>query len=132
MYQDIAILEQLLGRGNSILLSATLLIGLMLVLILRPNAIHRPLLFRAACWLLALAVVLPSGLSLVFGMCVTSLNMGHGYGTSYNAEFTFFSACANFAGPLLQGTAIICALTALMPPIARRDTPTGPAKHPLE
>ncbi len=127
--QELMYLEQLLGRGNSVWMSVALLIGFLLVLIFRPNTIHHPILFRAACWLLALAVVVPPCLSLLL-----SLGSPGGYPgrMSQSFELSFFMACVNLTGPLLQGGCIICGLTALIPPLGRRWEPSGPAKHPLE
>ncbi len=127
--QELMYLQQLFGRGNSISISVTLLIGFLLVLIFRPNSIHRPLLFRLACWLLALTVVVPASLSLLLSLGFS----GGGYPgrMSPGSEMSFAIACANFTGPVLEGACIICGLTALLPPMTR-PAPTGPAKHPLE
>jgi hypothetical protein len=128
--QELMYLERLFGRGNSVWIAVTLLSGFLLVLIFRPNAIHRPVLFRVACWLLALTAVVPSALSLLLGM----YSSGGGYPgrMSPGSEMAFIMGCANFSGPVLEGACIICGLTALLPPMTRREPPTGPAKHPLE
>jgi hypothetical protein len=101
----------------------------LLVLVFRPSTIHRPVLFRVACWLLALAVVVPSSLSLLL-----SLSSPGGYPGRMgpDAETAFLMACASFSGLILQGACIICGLTALTPPLTWRADATGPAKHPLE
>jgi hypothetical protein len=130
MMRDFVYIQQLLGHGSLVWLSATLFAGLLLVLAFRPDAIRIPTIFRAACWALALAVVVPS-----FLLFLLSLHPDNYAGDGMerkSAEMAFFMAFSNFSGPLLQGAAIICALTALMPPITRHDAPTGPAKHPLD
>jgi hypothetical protein len=133
MLQEFMYLEQLFGRSNSVWLSATLLIGLMLVLIFRPSAVHGPILFRVACWLLVFTVVVPPSLYLLLALCSPGLNTGRGMGMgSSNGETAIIMACVNFSGPILQGASIFCGLAALTPPMTRRTTPTGPATHPLE
>jgi hypothetical protein len=127
--QELMYLEQLFGRGNSVWIAVTLLSGFLLVLIFRPNTIHRPVLFRVACWLLALTVVVPSSLSLLLNLYLPS---GYPGRMGPGSEMSFFMACANFSGPVLEGACIICGLTALIPPMTQREAPTGPAKHPLE
>lgn len=133
MPQELMLLEQLFGRGNSVWLSATLLMGLLLVLIFRPNAIQRPILFRVTCWLLVLTVVVPPALSLLLNLGFGSSNIYATRGMGYSgSDLSIFMACVSFSGPVLQGACILCGLTALTPPITRRAAPTGPAKHPLD
>jgi Na+-translocating ferredoxin:NAD+ oxidoreductase RnfD subunit len=127
--QEMMYLEQLFGRGNTLWVSVTLLMGFLLVLIFRPNTIHRPILFRVACWLLALTVVVPACVSLLLSLCSPG---GYPGRMSQNFELSFFMACANLTGPILQGACVICGLTALLPPLSQRWEPTGPARHPLE
>jgi hypothetical protein len=129
--QELMYLEQLFGRGNSGWMSAAMLLGLLLVLVFRPNAIRRPILFRVTCWLLALTVVIPPFLSLLLSLSLPSGSSGYSMRAA-GANLSFIFACANFIGPVLQGACILCGLTALMPPLSRCDDPTGPAKHPLE
>ena len=143
MMQELMYLEQLFGRVNSVWISVTLLMGFLLVLIFRPNAIHRPVLFRLACWLLALTAVVPPSLFLLLGLYSSGLGLnssGLGLNSSggypgrmgSGSDMSFYTACAGFSGPVLEGACIICGLTALIPPMTRCEDPTGPAKHPLE
>ena len=134
--QELMYLQQLFGRGNSGWISVTLLAGFLLVLVFRPNTIHHPLLFRVSFWLLALTVVVPASLSLLLGLYSSGLGLNSSGGypgrMGPGTEMSFIMACANFSGPVLEGACIICGLTALIPPMTRRENPTGPAKHPLE
>jgi hypothetical protein len=132
MSQEFMYLEQIFGRGNGVWLSVSLLIGLLVAVIFRPNTIHNPMLFRAACWLLALAVVSPPAVTLLISLYSAGMP-GRGMGMGFpGSEVPFLMACANFLGPLLQGSSIICGLTALLPPITSRPPMTGPARHPME
>jgi hypothetical protein len=131
MVQELMVLEQLFGRGNSVWLSATLLMGLLLVLIFRPNAIQRPILFRVTCWLLALLVVIPPILTLLLSIGTSNMYSGRGMGYG-GSDLPYFMACANLSGPVLQAACIVCGLAALTPPMTRHEAPTGLAKHPLD
>jgi hypothetical protein len=131
MQQNTMLLEQLLGLNGSVWLPVTMLAGLLLALIFRPNTIHNLSLFRAACWLLALSLVVPAVLNLVLEASSVNSYGGSGYGISGNAP-PFLLACVSVLGPIMQGASILCGLFSLIPPVLPRQNVTGPAKHPLE
>jgi hypothetical protein len=131
MSQELMYLEQIFGRGGN-WLSVTILAGLLIAVIFRPNTIYRPTLFRVACWLLAVSVAVTPLLNLFLSVIsFTAGGRGMGFG-SPGSEFQFFMACGQVVGPLLQGGSIICGLTSLLPPLRPRPPFDGPAKHPME
>jgi hypothetical protein len=130
MSQEMMYLQQLLGSGGSGWVSVTMLGGLLLVLIYRPNSIHNLFLFRAACWLLALSLVATPCLNLLLGLMMVSVSGGMRFGSTSGPEVLHF--CANAVGPVLQGASILCGLFSLIPPISPRRYESGPVKHPLE
>jgi hypothetical protein len=130
MPQELMYLQQLLGRSGEGWLSVTLLVGLLLALIFRPNTIHNLFLFRAACWLLALSVVIPPMSNLMISLFGVSRSGAFRMGTSFS-EAQLLVACTNTLGFIMQGASILCGLFSLLPPISRQSY-ANPVKHPLE
>jgi hypothetical protein len=131
MQQNMMMLEQLLGLSGNAWLPVTMLVGLLLALIFRPNTIHNLTLFRAACWLLGLSLIAPTVINLLLTMASVNSYGGSPYGLAGNAP-PFLYACGTAIGPVLQGASILCGLFSLLPPAAARHDVAGPVKHPLE
>jgi hypothetical protein len=131
MQQNMMMLEQLLGLSGSAWLPVTILVGLLLVLIFRPNTIHNLMLFRMACWLLGSSIIAPPVINLLAAMSAASSFGGPSYGLAASAS-PFLFACASALGTILLGASILCGLFSLLPPAAARRDATGPVKHPLE
>ncbi len=97
MQQNMMFLEQLLGLSGSVWLPVAMLVGLLLALIFRPNTIHNLSLFCAACWLLALSVMVPSMLNLLMTMSAMNSYGGSGFGLQGSAP-PFLYACVTRSG----------------------------------
>jgi hypothetical protein len=126
--QDLMYLEQLVGRGG-FWLPVTMLAGLLVALIFRPETIHNLFLFRASCWILVLSMIVPSLSNILLS---GYNNLYSGIRINPSAEVQMVAACLNAIGPVMQGTSIICGLFSLIPPMIPRRPFAGPVKHPLE
>jgi hypothetical protein len=131
MSQELMYLEQLFGRSGSAWLPVTMLGGLLLALIFRPGNIHNLYLFRAACWLLALSVIVTPLLNLLLSLMTVNFPGGMRFGSSPSGP-QFIYVCVNAVGPIMQGASILCGLFSLIPPATPRPYVAGPVKHPLE
>jgi hypothetical protein len=122
-------LEQLLGVGNSAWVSVAMLCGLLVTLIFRPNSIRNPFLFRTACWLFGLSMILSPLLNMILNMLRSSF-MGAGMRPNESELLVF---CAAAVGPIMHGVSILCGLLSLLPStMSERLEESGPVKHPLE
>jgi Zn-dependent protease len=121
MPQEYYVLQQLLRAGSG-WVQATLLAGLLVVLVFRPERIRNRTLFHLACWLFALSVAIPPLLNLLFTA------VGGGLFGSMAAS-SLVLAATTLAGPGLLGVSLLLALLSLMP---GPPSPFQPPKHPLE
>jgi hypothetical protein len=153
MNNELLLLRQLLGTAGDIWLSVTLLAGFIVVLVFRPERVQQWSLFRSACWMLALSVVIPPVLNVLFTLSTNPGSPSWGMRSS-SGEFSLIFYCSSLVSPSLQGLGILFGLLSLIPKIpaypqsyaARcQDTPNlaeipknpespplGPAKHPWE
>jgi hypothetical protein len=130
MSQEMMFFERLIGLVGSVWLPVTMLAGLLLALIFRPNTIHNLFLFRTACLLLALSVIVGPVLHLLL-MAANFPGGFQNYGSN-QIGLPFLSACINALGPILQGVSILCGLFSLIPPMVPHGQVPGPVKHPLD
>lgn len=128
MGKETFILQQLLGASSWYWTPMALLVCLFLVLILRPERIHRLGRFKAACLLLALAIVAPSVLSfLAFAAMIPRVASLSGT----TDLWLVIQGMNGSLGPILVGVGTFLGLTALMPSESRSPF-SEPPRHPLE
>ena len=124
-------LQQLFGGGGLVWLQAAYLLGLIAVLAFRPERIRLPGLFRWACILFALAVMVPPVLTALLGLLQTIGGGAYRPMRGPGDVFTILIPVINAAGPVLLGASLLCALIAVSP-AGRLQGPSQPARHPLE
>jgi Zn-dependent protease len=123
MNDELQLYRQIFGTSGEAWLGVTLLAGLLVVLIFRPERVQRWGLFRTACWLLALSVLIPPVLHFLAAL------PGNTVSRSWQSGLLIFS-CIYLVGPILKGLSILFGLLSLIP--ATPGAPLGPARHPLE
>lgn len=131
MQQPMMLLDQLLNRTSGNWLSVTLLVGLLLALIYRPGSIHNLFLFRVACWLLALSVVVSPLMRMFISMFPMNFSGNSPYGMSPSSTYQFLSASVYVVEAGLEGASLICGLLSLLPPMSRQNY-AEPVKHPMD
>jgi hypothetical protein len=122
-------LKQLFGGSGQGWFQVTLLASLFLVLIFRPERIENRGLFRTACLLLALAIIVPPALQLCMSLLIGSLEL-HQVSRSMAGGSSMVMSLMNVVEPSLLGASALCGLLSLMPGKARQRIEA--AKHPLE
>lgn len=131
MPQELLYMRQLLGGGGQGWLQVTLLAFLFLILVFKPERIERPGLFKVACLLFVLSIVLPSvvtmSLSLVAGGAMSSYFRGSGMAS----EVPILVSLITLFEPALLAASVMSGLMALFPVRGSHST-TKPARHPLE
>jgi hypothetical protein len=130
MPNELLFLRQMLGITADVWIAVTLLAGLLIVLIFRPERVQQWGLFRVACWLLALSVVIPPLLNVLISF-MENPNLSSWRSGSFRGESILLYSCVSLVGPLLQGISILFGLLSLIPK-RPNSSPLGPAKHPLE
>ena len=104
-----------------------LLVCLFLTLVLRPERILHRGMFQAACWLLALSIIVPAALNaLVMLVSLTAQNLRPG-----RTEWMWLVSLVHSSGPVLIGLGVLFGLLALVPRWTS-GTPQQPTRHPLE
>lgn len=101
-----------------------------------PDRVRRPGLFKLACLLLLLALILPGALNLC-GLIPSILSGGMGMGGPFSRGgpdsmvFTFLGASLS---PILMGLSIYCALLSMLGPLhsPRVQQPSPLKPHPLD
>jgi hypothetical protein len=125
--EELFYLRQLFSFGTTDWLKVAMLLGLLAVLIYRPERVRRPAAMTCACWLFALSIVIPPVLNALVGIAVDT-----GMSTRYrsSAQSPELITLVIAVGPMLFGISVLLSLLSLVP--ARSKRPAGPAKHPLE
>ena len=131
MPQEILFLKQLLGGGGEGWLQAAYLLGLIVLLAYRPERIRLPGLFRWACVLFALSVMVPPALTGLFGFLEGIAGNAFAPTRGAGSAWTFVLLLLNATGPVLLGISLICALVAVSPG-PQYPAPLQPPRHPLE
>lgn len=131
MRDELFLLQQLFGGGNAQgWLAAAYLLGLIAVLAYRPERIRMPGLFRWACVLFALSVMVPPMLTGMFTL-LQSIGKSAFRPSRGSGDFwVYLYPMLNASGPVLLGISLICALVALSPGPRSRALPQPP-RHPL-
>jgi len=131
MRDELFWLQQLFGDKGQGWLAAAYLLGLIVVMAYRPERIRLPGLFRWACILFALSIMVPPVLSGMFNLLrgIGQGALGRPRGPS--DLWTILYPLLNAAGPVLLGISLICALVAISPG-PRYPAPPQPPRHPLE
>jgi len=107
-----------------------MLVGLLLVVIYRPERIYRPGMFRLSCALLAVSIVVNPIVSAVVKMMM-SISSG-GMGRSGNVgEFALLYSLLEVIEPFLVAASVFFGIFSLLPR-SRDRIRSGPAQHPLD
>jgi hypothetical protein len=130
MRDEFYLLQQLFGGNAQGWLAAAYLLGLIAVLAYRPERIRLPGLFRWACVLFALSVMVPPMLMALFAFLQSVGSSAYGRSPGLGASWTFLYPLVNGSGPVLLGVSLICALIAVSPG-PRYPGPPQPPRHPL-
>jgi len=130
MRNELYVLKQIFGDIGLGWLYAACLLGLIAVLAFRPERIRLPALFRWACVLFALSIIVPPALSGLFGF-LQGMDGGYGSMRGPGDFWVIVYPLLNAAGPVLLGISIICALVAISPG-PRYSAAAQPPRHPLE
>lgn len=128
MYQEMFLLRQLLGGTSPTWICVALLASLFLVLILRPERIRSRGLFKAACALLALSIIVPSALECLLLLVLASSGLPFPGPTG---SYPGIVEVVRELGPMLLGAGVFLGLMSLIPPPSRSPFPQPP-RHPLE
>jgi hypothetical protein len=117
------------SMGGSALLTVTILASLFLIVVFKPERIHGPTLFRWACTLAGLSILLPPLATVFFSIVVMGL-------TSQGAPNDLrgiVMSLANLSGPVMLGLSVLAAFASLRPrPAPYTAPPAVPQKHPLD
>jgi hypothetical protein len=124
MFEESLFLQRLLSGGSG-WIQPTLLAGMLLVLVLRPEKLRHRTLFLLAAISLALSIIAPPVLLLL----VSGLGTGTFGGPWGRAGNPVLPIATNVAGPFFQAASILLAVLSLMP---SPTSPFDPPKHPLE
>lgn len=124
-------LRRLLGDTGQGWLQATMLGFLFLVLAFKPDRIHNRALFRVACLLFALSLLIAPILNFALTLLADSPGpSSRGFpGLMGGSRVTYMLITT--IGPILFGISVMCALVSLIPG-RRYQGPAEPARHPLE
>ena len=131
MPQELFYLRQLFGGSAQGWLQVTLLGFLFLVLVFKPDRIHNRSLFRVACLLFALSVIVPPVLTFGVSFLADGATSSYrNYGPTMGESPLMLSLTGVWA-PVLCGTSAMCALLSLIPG-REGKSPFEAAKHPLD
>lgn len=131
MPQELLYLRQLLGNSGQGWLQVTLLGFLFLVLVFRPERISNRSLFRVACLLFALSIIVPPVLTFsVSFLTDVATPSQRNYG-GMMGESPLMWSLTRALETVLFGTSAMCGLLSLIPG-RERKSPLEAAKHPLD
>lgn len=130
MPEEYFYLKQLLGGSGEGWFEATLLASLFLALIFKPERIENQGLFRAACLLFALAIIVPPALQLCMSLLVGSIQSSSQTFRSMGGASSIVMSLMNVVKPALLGASVLCGLFSLIPGKPRQRMEA--ARHPLE
>jgi hypothetical protein len=120
-------LRQLLGQLSPNYAQVAMLVGLLLVVIYRPERIRLLGMFRASCVCLAVSIVLPPLVGAIVGLLVPAMS-----GMPRNSsDFMILIGLLNVVEPALVAISICLGIFSLLP-LLRRTTAPGPAQHPVD
>ena len=124
MFEESLFLQRLLSGGSG-WIQPTLLAGMLVVLVFRPDKLRHRTLFLLAAISLALSIIAPPALFLL----VTGMGTGPLGGAWGRGGNLVLPIATNVAGPFFLAASIVLAVLSLMP---SPTTPFDPPKHPLE
>lgn len=122
-------LQQLYMNSGLVWGQTAVMVSLFLAVIYRPERIHHPGMFRWACVLLVLSLVVPSVLSVA--LVWSGANPNPMRGPSPMGASGTILALISPVGPVLFGLSVLFGLFALLPGPAIENR-WQPPKHPLE
>jgi hypothetical protein len=141
-FLDYLVYQQLIGGGSAgssqVWLQVAMLVCLFLVAIFRPEVVRAKPLFRMACMLLALSLLVSPTLNFLLGYL---LRVGSGPGPMYGSmsgDMTVLLSFPSVVGSVLFGLSVICGLCSLgltgIPPAAAKRSQSltgwGPTSNP--
>jgi hypothetical protein len=126
--QELLMLRQLLGQTSPNYAQVAMLIGLLLVVIYRPERIRLHGMFRAACALLAISLVLPPLVAAAVGLLATTASS---MARSTGSDYMMLAGLLNVVEPALVAISIFLGIYSLLPPL-QHDDRAGPAHHPID
>jgi hypothetical protein len=129
MNNELLLYRQIFGTTVEVWLAVTLLAGLFIVLIFRSERVQKWGLFRTACWLLALSVLIPPALNFLIILPGNTASPSW-QGSPLMGITPLLFCCIYLFGPILKGLSILFGLLSLIPETP--GAPLGPARHPLE
>ncbi len=127
MPTELLFIRQLLTPNYA---QVTMLVGLLLVAIYRPERICLPGMFRLSCVLLAVSIPVTAVVTFIMNAMVDVT--GSGLSRMGNASgFAVLFSMLQVIEPILVGLSICLGLFSLLPRRGQRS-PSGPKEHPLE
>ncbi len=127
MPTELLFIRQLLTPNYA---QVTMLVGLLLVAIYRPERICLPGMFRLSCVLLAVSIPVTAVVTFIMNAMVDVT--GSGLSRMGNASgFAVLLSMLQVIEPILVGLSICLGLFSLLPRRGQRS-PSGPKEHPLE
>ena len=127
MPSEMYLLKQMMSGVAPSYIQFTMLAGLLVAAIFRPERIRRLGMFRTACILLAVSVGLGPTLSVLVSVAASSAGNMHTLTGEYGILFSLVEA----VGGILLAVSICLGIFALLP--SAKDTyPALPARHPLD
>ena len=131
MPQELLYLRQLFGNSGHGWLQVTLLGFLFLVLIFKPDRIVNRSLFRIACFLFALSVILPPLVTLSTSLLAGDTASSYSRSRAMMSGSPLMMSLSSSLGPVLFGISALCGLLSLIPDRERQNQ-LEVTKHPLE
>jgi len=127
MPSELLFLRQFFSQLGPNYAQVTMLVGLLLVVIYRPERIYLPGMFRLSCVLLAVSVLVTPITSAIMNMM--TLVSGSGMGRSSPAALLL--SLVQLIEPILVALSICFGLFSLLPS-SRDRSRSGPRQHPLD
>ncbi|MGO9113449.1 MAG: hypothetical protein ACLP9L_29815 [Thermoguttaceae bacterium] len=130
MPSELLFLRQFLSQLGPNYPQLAMLVGLLLVVIYRPERIYRTGMFRLSCVLLAVSILV-TPITMAISNTMIGI-LGNGLGRPGNpSEFAALLSLVQVLEPILVALSICFGIFSLLPP-SREQSRSGPAQHPLE
>ncbi len=116
-FLEYLVLQQLGGGAAvsaQVWLQVAMLVSLFLAAILRPEVIRAKALFRMACVLFALSLLVSPTLNFLLGQLSRSGSAGPGYGGAMDGEMAILLSFPSVISSVLFGLSLICGLCSLV------------------
>lgn len=120
------LLMQNQSQGNTWLV-LSLLVGFLLAVLYKREAVVSWIMFRLAAIIYAFAIVIPSLTTALIGAAVSVFAAG-----GPNTEIQFALSFGNCLGPIALAISFLCLVSSMIPSKAIRAQPIVSQKHPLD